>query len=187
MGFALAREAADRGAMVTLVCGPVSINETIPHLERIDVISAEEMYHQLIEAFSHADITIMAAAVADFTPVVRAEEKIKKQGNRGMTIELQPTEDILAELGRRKRPGQVLGGFALETQHEEANALKKLKNKNLDFIVLNSLREKGAGFGTDTNKISLYNRSGKKRIFDLKLKSQVAADIFDEVERWLKK
>ncbi len=186
MGFELAREAASRGASVTLVCGPVTAPEDLPDVHRIDVTSADEMFLQITRCFTSSDITLMAAAVADYTPVVTASEKIKKTGDQGLIIELKPTKDILATLGKSKRPDQILGGFALETQNEEFNALKKLKNKNLDFIVLNSLREKGAGFGTNTNKITLYDRSGKKRTFGLKLKRAVASDIFDEVERWLK-
>lgn len=186
MGLELAREAVSRGATVTLVCGPVSQEIQHPSINRINVVSAEEMFQQVTKLFPAADITLMAAAVADFTPVITSDQKIKKQGSRGLQIELTPTKDILAELGKRKKAAQLLGGFALETQDEEKNALAKLKNKNLDFIVLNSLQEAGAGFGVDTNKITLYRRDGKKRNFGLKLKRQVAADIFDEVEQMLK-
>lgn len=185
MGLELAREALSRGATVVLVCGPVHQEISHSNLTRIDVVSAEEMFAQVTRQFGKADITLMAAAVADFTPVVKAGQKIKKQGNAGLTIELQPTKDILASLGKQKKSSQLLGGFALETEHEEDHALQKLKNKNLDFIVLNSLREKGAGFGTDTNKITLYQRNGKKLNFGLKLKRQVAADIFDAIEGML--
>ena len=187
MGFALAAEAAARGAEVVLIAGPVKLDTPHSAIRRIDVTSADEMNRAVQNEFPHSDITIMAAAVADFTPVTIAPEKIKKQGKEVPEIRLKPTADILSGLGSSKRPNQILGGFALETEQEESNAIKKLKNKNLDFIVLNSLKDEGAGFGYETNKITLYFSNGKKRTFGLKMKSAVASDILDSVEDLIKK
>ncbi len=185
MGFALANEAVLRGASVILVAGPVQLKTPHPAIKRVDVTTAEEMNKAVNSVFKKADITLMAAAVADFTPVSAATEKIKKNKNAVPEIKLKPTTDILAGLGAVKRKSQILGGFALETQFEEKNALTKLKNKNLDFIVLNSLKEKGAGFGYPTNKVTIFQRNGKKRTFGLKLKEAVAVDIFDAIEQMM--
>jgi phosphopantothenoylcysteine decarboxylase/phosphopantothenate--cysteine ligase len=180
MGFALAEVAAERGATVTLVAGPVHQQVHHAAIKRIDVVSADEMLKAVADNFASADVTIMSAAVADFKPKKVATEKIKKH-NQPSVIELQPTTDILAKLGKEKKPHQLLIGFALETENEVENATKKLSNKNLDMIVLNSLRDKGAGFGTDTNKVTLIDRNRKVTEYALKAKAEVAADILDAV------
>lgn len=174
MGFALAEECAARGADVTLVAGPVAL-PTPTGVRRIDVQTAAEMYDAACEAFSTADAAILCAAVADFTVAQQAGEKIKR-GNDGLQLTLVPTRDIAAELGRRKRAGQVLVGFALETQNEAANARDKMQRKNFDFIVLNSLRDKGAGFAVDTNKITILTPDAETA-YPLKPKREVAKDI----------
>lgn len=184
MGFALAETCAHRGAEVILVHGPVSTDP--PHHPKIElraVVSASEMLDACLDAGQEADIIIMAAAVADYTPVIKAAEKIKKSGeNNGLQVSLKKTTDILAELGRRKTDKQTLIGFALETENEEANALSKLERKNLDFIVLNSLRDAGAGFGTDTNKVTVFTRSGEKIELPLKSKQETAEDILNLIK-----
>ncbi|NOX48122.1 MAG: bifunctional phosphopantothenoylcysteine decarboxylase/phosphopantothenate--cysteine ligase CoaBC [Chlorobi bacterium] len=180
MGFAIAEELAERGARVILVAGPVSIGTFHENIKRIDVKSAEEMYNACMSCHSDVDIAILTAAVADYSPKNVAREKIKKKSN-SLSIDLKPTKDILAELGRRKTNEQFLVGFALETENELANAKKKLKNKNLDFIVLNSLKEKGAGFGHDTNKITIIDKQLKVTPFELKSKQAVAIDIADRI------
>ena len=180
MGFALAEVAAERGATVTLVAGPVHQQVHHAAIKRIDVVSADEMLKAVADNFASADVTIMSAAVADFKPKKVATEKIKKH-NQPSVIELQPTTDILAKLGKEKKPHQLLIGFALETENEVENATQKLSNKNLDMIVLNSLRDKGAGFGTDTNKVTLIDRNRKVTEYALKAKAEVAADILDAV------
>ncbi len=177
MGFALAEECAARGAHVTLIAGPVSIHATHKNIERIDVESAKEMYMAATGKFSNADIAILCAAVADFTVSEVASTKIKRNGD-ALTLTLQPTHDIAKALGEMKKPDQTLVGFALETDNEESNAQDKMKRKNLDFIVLNSLRDKGAGFRHDTNKISIIDSQGKTP-FPLKDKKEVAKDIVD--------
>ena len=134
-----------------------------------------------MEAFPKADIGILCAAVADFTPVVKAESKIKRKGDE-LTVVLKPTQDIAAHLGKMKKAGQVLVGFALETDNEQANAQDKMERKNLDFIVLNSLRDKGAGFRTDTNKVTIFSRGGSSKEFPLKSKREVARDVIDSLE-----
>jgi phosphopantothenoylcysteine decarboxylase/phosphopantothenate--cysteine ligase len=184
MGFSIATEFAERGAEVILVSGPTSLNSDHPNVFKIDVTSADEMYKACINVFNDIDVAVMSAAVADFKPSVSIPEKIKKE-NKPNSIALVPTKDILAELGKRKK-GQILVGFALETENEKANATKKLKNKNLDFIVLNSLNDKGAGFKSSTNKISIIDKRGKQTDFDLKSKSEVAVDIVDEVFNQIK-
>lgn len=181
MGFALAHALAGRGAEVVLVAGPVALEAEHPKIERIDVISAKEMYDVCVSVFPSCDAAILSAAVADFRPKHPANEKIKKEKGGIKTIALEETEDILASLGKMKTLKQVLAGFALETENEEANAQAKLEKKNLDFIVLNSLREHGAGFGTDTNRISILTKEGKTINFDLKSKSAVADDIADHL------
>ncbi|MBQ7056634.1 MAG: bifunctional phosphopantothenoylcysteine decarboxylase/phosphopantothenate--cysteine ligase CoaBC [Bacteroidaceae bacterium] len=174
MGFALAEECAARGADVILVAGPVTL-PTPNGVRRVDVQTAAEMYDAASEAFSTADAAILCAAVADFTVAQQAGEKIKR-GNDGLQLTLVPTRDIAAELGRRKRAGQVLVGFALETQNEAANARDKMQRKNFDFIVLNSLRDKGAGFAVDTNKITILTPDAETA-YPLKPKREVAKDI----------
>ncbi|MCR9012986.1 bifunctional phosphopantothenoylcysteine decarboxylase/phosphopantothenate--cysteine ligase CoaBC [Gabonibacter chumensis] len=180
MGFAIAEEMAARGAEVTLIAGPVNLKLSNKRIRRIDVESASEMYQAAIEVFPESDIAVLSAAVADFTPMERAVVKLKR-GEDDLKLELAPTRDIAAELGRKKRAGQWLIGFALETNDEENNAVSKMKRKNLDLIVLNSLRDEGAGFGGDTNKVTLIDKEENKLIYDLKTKSEVAIDIADRI------
>lgn len=180
MGFALAEEAAMQGASVKLITGPVSLETSNKSIERINVSSAEEMFEVTAKIFPSSDIAIMSAAVADFTPVKKKKEKIKKQDGI-KTIELAPTKDILSRLGKIKNKNQMLVGFALETDNELENAKSKLKNKNLDFIVLNSLKDKGAGFGHSTNKITIIDKRNKITKFELKSKEEVAKDIIGMV------
>lgn len=178
MGFAIAAELASRGARVILICGPVTLQIEHPLISRIDVTSADQMYDACISNFSSCDGAVMTAAVADYSPALAASEKIKRsEGN--LVLELKPNKDIAAELGRQKRPDQLLVGFALETHDEMSNANLKLQKKNLDMIVLNSLNEEGAGFGYDTNKVSILTRKGKVLEFTLKSKQEVAVDIVD--------
>jgi phosphopantothenoylcysteine decarboxylase/phosphopantothenate--cysteine ligase len=180
MGFALAEKLAEMGAEVELVTGPVSLKTKHPKINRTNTISAQEMYDVCMKIFPECDAAILSAAVADFRPKKSAGNKIKKEN--GLTqIELEQTPDILASLGKMKNKKQVLAGFALETENEEANAKAKLEKKNLDFIVLNSLNEKGAGFGTDTNRISIFTNAGKTINFELKSKMAVATDIADHL------
>lgn len=181
MGFAIAGELARRGAFVDLISGPVHITVSHPLINRIDVNSAIEMYNECVARFPSSDGAVMSAAVSDFRPQEVAEYKIKRSGDN-MLLNLVPNPDIAAELGKMKRPNQLLVGFALETNNEVANAQKKLESKNLDFIVLNSLAEKGAGFMSDTNKISIISRKNKIDEFPLKDKALVAADIVDYME-----
>ena len=176
MGFALAEECSRRGADVVLVAGPVSL-QCSAAIRRIDVESADEMHAACIKAFAQSDAAILCAAVADFKPSDVVAQKIKREGNK-LTLELTSTPDIAAALGREKQSNQVLVGFALETDNEETNALKKLKSKNLDFIVLNSLRNEGTCFGTDNNKVDIISDS-ENRQFDFKSKPEVAKDIVD--------
>jgi phosphopantothenoylcysteine decarboxylase/phosphopantothenate--cysteine ligase len=179
MGFQLALSAANLGAEVVLISGPSSQAISHSSVKRIDVVSAAEMYNAVFEYYSKVDIAIAAAAVADYTPVTAATQKIKKtDGN--LPIELKPTKDILATMGTSKK-NQFLVGFALETNNELENAKGKLVRKNLDMIVLNSLRDKGAAFGGDTNKISVIDASNKVVEFTLKSKEAVASDIFSEI------
>jgi phosphopantothenoylcysteine decarboxylase/phosphopantothenate--cysteine ligase len=177
MGFALAEELAAQGASVTLVCGPNALTLKNSVVSRIDVVSAEDMYLACLKQYEEADMAVLAAAVADFRPKSTSKSKIKKQSNEVPQIELEQTPDILAELGRRKKVGQLLVGFALETDSETEHAKSKLSRKNLDFIVLNSLRDAGAGFGTDTNKITIIDKNNNSTIFELKDKASVAKDI----------
>ena len=176
MGFALAEECSRRGADVVLVAGPVGI-QCSAGITRINVESADEMHAACIKAFAQSDAAILCAAVADFKPSDVVAQKIKRKGNK-LTLELTSTPDIAAALGREKQSNQVLVGFALETDNEETNALKKLKSKNLDFIVLNSLRNEGTCFGTDNNKVNIISDS-ENRQFDFKSKPEVAKDIVD--------
>ena len=182
MGFALAEACAKRGASVCLITGPVQLNLHHTNIERIDVESADEMYHAVMTHFNQVDGAILCAAVADFTPLQRAMTKLKRN-NDNLLLDLKPTQDIAASLGKIKTKNQFLVGFALETNNEEANALQKLERKNLDFIVLNSLQDAQAGFGYDTNKVSILYRSGSKTKYDLKNKKEVADDILTEITK----
>lgn len=188
MGFALAEALAEEGAAVTLICGPTREQISNPNIKRIDVVSAADMFVVTTKAFRKADAAILAAAVADYRPKTMAENKIKKTKGKGLeTIELVETADILAELGRMKKANQVLAGFALETNDEEKNAKDKLKRKNLDFIVLNSLRDAGAGFGTDTNKITIFGKNNKSAKFELMPKAEAARCIVNYLADRIKK
>ena len=178
MGFALAEECASRGADVTLIAGPVNLQTVHPGIKRIDVKSAHQMYEAAMENFPQSDAAILCAAVADFTPAVTADSKIKRKGE--ITLTLKPTEDIAAALGAIKRPDQRMVGFALETNDEFSNAQDKLKRKNLDFIVLNSLNDKGAGFGYDTNKVTLIDSKNSQEL-PLQSKKNVAKAIIDKL------
>lgn len=181
MGYALAEECAARGAEVTLVSGPVAIRTSNPSIRVVDVESARDMLAACEESFPSVDIAVMCAAVADYAPAEVADRKIKREHSEVPVIHLVKNPDIAATLGSRKRPGQILVGFALETDHELDNAAEKLRRKNLDMIVLNSLRDKGAGFGTDTNKVSIIRRDGSREDFGLKPKREVASDIVSSV------
>ena len=176
MGFALAEECCRRGADVVLVAGPVSLQSSAA-IRRIDVESADEMHAACVAEFAHADAAILCAAVADFKPAAVAAQKIKREGD-GLTLKLAATHDIAAALGREKKGNQVLVGFALETNNEETNAQKKLESKNLDFIVLNSLRNEGTCFGTDNNMVNIISAT-EKRQFGFKSKTEVAKDIVE--------
>ena len=181
MGFALAEECARRGAEVRLVCGPVSasMRTAYANIRRTDVESAAQMYEACTDIYPDMDAAILCAAVADFTPEAPADHKIKREGDE-LVLRLKPTQDIAAALGRQKHSGQLLAGFALETNDEVANAQAKLQRKNFDFIVLNSLNDPGAGFRTDTNKISIITPATRLD-FPLKPKTAVAQDIIDEL------
>jgi phosphopantothenoylcysteine decarboxylase/phosphopantothenate--cysteine ligase len=176
MGFAIAEALADKGAHVNLVTGPTQQYTKHPGINVKSITSAEEMHQVCTSLFPSSDITILSAAVADYKPAVRSEQKIKKK-DETMTIELTKTHDIAASLGKMKHNGQIIVGFALETDQEQANALKKLESKNFDLIVLNSLNDKGAGFGHDTNKITIIDRQQQFKTYDLKSKKEVANDI----------
>jgi len=182
MGFALAEELADRGCEVVLVAGPTHLTTHNRNIRRIDVVSAREMYDAATREFPSCQAAILSAAVADFRPEHQADHKIKKQSDSDdMTLHLVQNPDILATLGQMKRDGQTLAGFALETDNEVDNARKKLTKKNLDFIVLNSLHDKGAGFGHDTNKVTIIDRNGNIDTGELKSKQAVAKDIADKL------
>jgi len=182
MGNALALEAAARGAEVTFVSGPVKDYPEHSLITVIKVSTASEMHARCTELFAKADISIMAAAVADYSPQNPEPEKIKKS-EENFNLTLVKTKDILADLGKRKKKGQLLVGFALETKNEIDNAIKKLHTKNLDFIVLNSLKDAGSGFGFDTNKVSIIDKYQTISEFELKTKSEVAVDIFDVIQK----
>lgn len=184
MGYAIAEELAQRGAEVLLVSGPVQVTAHNQRITVIPVTTAAEMYQQCVTLFPTCDGAIMSAAVADFTPETTAQSKIKKTGDE-MTLRLVPTKDIAAELGKLKTEKQVFAGFALETDNEMHNAQKKLESKNFDFIVLNSLKDKGAGFGYDTNKVTIVSRTKGAVNYDLKSKALVAKDIADQLEEEL--
>ena len=181
MGLAIAEELAGRGAEVILVCGPVNLKTRHPSIHRVDVESAAQMYEVASREFETCDIAVLSAAVADFTPKEKADRKIKR-GKEDLVLELLPTRDIAAELGHVKKASQMLVGFALETNDEENNAFSKMQRKNLDMIVLNSLNDKGAGFGGDTNKVTIMDRTGGKTVYELKPKTEVARDIVNEIE-----
>ena len=180
MGLAIAEELYGRGADVTLIMGPSSINLPGNGITSVRVNTAEEMYDACTRQFDRSDIGIMAAAVADYTPVKAASNKIKKTSGE-LVIELKKTKDILKSLGENKSSKQVLVGFALETNNEREYALEKLKNKNADMIVMNSLGDNGAGFGTDTNKITIFDKSGKEFNYELMSKKEVAKNIVDTI------
>ena len=184
MGFALAEACALQGAEVTLVSGPVMLQIKHPAIRRIDVESAQEMYDAATSHFPEADITILSAAVADFTPETTADKKIKRKGDE-LVLNLRPTQDIAAALGTLKKDNQLLVGFALETDNEMQNAQSKMERKNLDFIVLNSLQDKGAGFRVDTNKITILDRQQGTTAYDVKTKQEVAEDIVEYIVRKL--
>ncbi|OCW95197.1 phosphopantothenoylcysteine decarboxylase [Macellibacteroides sp. HH-ZS] len=186
MGFALAEACAAQGAQVTLIAGPVSLSTTHPGIRRIDVESAEEMYQAAVKAFPDSDAAILCAAVADYRPEVQADEKIKREKTGDITMHLVPNPDIAAALGKMKQAGQRLVGFALETTNEVAHATEKLERKNLDFIVLNSLKDKGAGFRCDTNKVSILEANGKLTEYPVKPKNEVASDIVEKLALLLK-
>jgi phosphopantothenoylcysteine decarboxylase/phosphopantothenate--cysteine ligase len=189
MGYALVRACLNRGAEVTLVSGPTHLSlkawQAFCPLNVVDVVSSADMCNATTKAFTQADIAILCAAVADFTPCHTADKKIKKQelsiGNSQLSIELKTTTDIAATLGASKQAHQRLIGFALETHDEHANAERKLQTKNLDMIVLNSLQDKGAGFGVDTNKVTLLYANGTKKDLPLLLKQEVADTIIDSI------
>lgn len=180
MGYALAEVLAERGATVTLVTGPTNLTVTNPAIEVVNVRSAADMYAACLHHFPTATLTVLAAAVADYTPKVVADRKIKKKESEFL-LELVKTVDIAASLGAQKRDDQFMVGFALETDNELANAQAKLVSKNLDLIVLNSLRDEGAAFGHDTNQVTLIHRNGGIHRFGLKSKRAVAHDIADQV------
>ncbi len=186
MGFAIADELAVRGANVTLVTGPTAQVSQQAGVTRINITSAAEMLEACELHFKDSKACIMSAAVADYTPATIAQQKIKKNDGE-LNIELKKTVDILSRLGSMKKEGQILAGFALETNDEEKNALDKLKRKNLDFIVLNSLNDEGAGFAGDTNKITIIGRDLQKTTYSLKSKADVARDICDKLVELIKK
>ena len=179
MGFAIADVLSSLGATVTLITGPTT-ETSKQSVKRIDVVSASDMLNACINHFDQADIVVMSAAVADYTPTVVQENKIKKSESE-FNLSLKKTQDILATLGGLKKSGQLLIGFALETDNEFENAMGKLKKKNLDLIVLNSLNDQGAGFKSDTNKITIFNKAFEKTEFAIKSKAEVAKDICNEI------
>ncbi|MEP2667897.1 MAG: bifunctional phosphopantothenoylcysteine decarboxylase/phosphopantothenate--cysteine ligase CoaBC [Cyclobacteriaceae bacterium] len=180
MGFAIAEALAHAGAKVTLVSGPSQLTPQHPEIEIKRVTSAADMYAACTEVFPTTDISVLSAAVADYRPATVADQKIKKKDN-DLTLQLVKTHDIAAELGKQKKNGQFIVGFALETENEEENAMKKIEAKNFDLIVLNSLNDKGAGFGHDTNKIKLIDKKGEVFEFSLKNKKEVASDIVNAI------
>ena len=180
MGYAIADACADAGHEVTLVSGPVQIKPVNPNVMVVKVESAAQMLDAVMKYFSAADGAVLCAAVADFTPVYVADKKIKREGDN-LVIELKPTADIAATVGKAKKDNQFLVGFALDTNDEEAHAIDKMRRKNLDFIVLNSLNDKEACFGYDTNKITIIRNTGEMKRFPLKSKKLVALDILNEI------
>jgi phosphopantothenoylcysteine decarboxylase / phosphopantothenate---cysteine ligase len=184
MGFALAEACASRGAEVILVSGPVSQKTIHPNIHRMDVVGADEMYRATVESFANVNAAILCAAVADFTPETVFDSK-KKRGEDDLIVRLKPTKDIAEALGKSKKKGQILVGFALETDNELVHATSKLKRKNLDFIVLNSLNNPGAGFMHDTNQITIIQQNGETETYPLKSKTEVAYDIINALEKLL--
>lgn len=182
MGIAIAEKLADAGADVRLVLGPTHLKTAHPRVETLRVTTAQEMFEACAEAYPQTDIAVLAAAVADYRPKEFSDKKIKKKDD-DLRLELAKTVDIAAYLGKNKQPGQLLVGFALETNDEAANAKLKLERKNLDFIVLNSMQDAGAGFGHDTNKVAFLRRDGSQATFELKEKTAVADDIVAEIVR----
>lgn len=182
MGIAIADALAEKGATVFLLLGPSSEMASHPNVETIPVISAQDMYEASVSRFAQVDVAILSAAVSDYRPKTVSDQKIKKAGDE-LILELVRTKDILAELGKQKREDQFLVGFALETENEEANAIGKLRRKNLDMIVLNSLRDSGAGFEHETNKVRFIDRAENIFTFNLKSKKEVALDIVDHIEK----
>ena len=180
MGYAIANALANRGANVTLVSGPTHITLEHPLIKIMKVTSANEMFEACKSAFPKTDITVLSAAVADYKPSEKASQKIKKTDDK-LSVQLIKNPDIAAELGKQKKDDQFMVGFALETENEETNAKKKIVSKNFDLIVLNSLNDEGAGFGLDTNKISIINREGDVRKFSLKNKKEIAEDIVNAI------
>ncbi len=180
MGVAIAKEMAERGANVYLVLGPSSLEINIPGVFVKHVESSVEMYEVCLEKFVSSDIAIMSAAVADYTPINKSKEKSKKSTDT-FTLELTKTKDILKTLGQQKKSGQLLIGFALENNNEREYAMNKLKSKNADMIILNSLNDAGAGFGYDTNKITIFEKNGNEIAYEQKTKQQVAKDIVDRI------
>lgn len=187
MGYAIAEECANRGAQVTLISGPVSINCGHNGVDLIRVESAEEMYKASVQEFTKSDVAILSAAVADYAPVEIATSKIKREKQDIPVILLKKNPDIAASLGQTKSKGQLLVGFALETDNEIQNAIDKIKRKNLDFIVLNSLADKNAGFGVDTNKVTIIDRDNSLSNYELKTKKEVAKDIVNYLVAKLQK
>ena len=186
MGFCLAEAAARKGAIVTLVSGPSNCTTHHPNIHRIDVKTADEMYQQCMQNIDKQDIIIMSAAVADYTPAHVAPQKIKKDFAQ-LSIELVKTKDILASVGKIKRDGQLLVGFALETENEVENAKKKLHTKNADLIVLNSLRTAGAGFRTATNQVTIFGKDGREFASELKSKQEIAEEILQTALKYIQK
>lgn len=185
MASAIAVELARRGADVTVVSGPAPVKPSCAGVSVVDVTSAGEMYSAALEEYGRGcDITVLCAAVADFTPAAPSGSKIKKNGE-SMMLELVPTRDIAAAIGERRRPGEVVVGFALETDNAQDNAQDKLHRKNMDMIVLNSMRDPGAGFGVDTNRVTLFFRDGGSEELPLESKTAVASDIVDRIEKLL--
>ena len=185
MGFAIADQFAAMGAEVILITGPTAQTSQQSGIKRVDITSAADMLEACLQYYKDVKACIMSAAVADFTPVNVSPQKIKKQ-DKDLNIELKKTTDILKTLGEQKHKGQILVGFALETNDEEKNAIDKLQRKNLDFIVLNSLNDEGAGFKTDTNKITIIDHHLQKTTFQLKNKNEVAKDICKKVAELIK-
>jgi len=182
MGFAIAKDFYERGADVTIISGPTN-QLSPPQIKRLNVVSAKEMYEACVNVYNDMDVIVMSAAVADYTVSHPAKEKIKKNESE-LTITLEKTIDILKSLGETKKDNQVLVGFALETNHEKENAIQKLQLKKADMIILNSLNDEGAGFGYDTNKISIFDKKGNEFLFELKSKQETASDIVNAIYKY---
>lgn len=186
MGYALAEEAAKRGGEVILISGPVNLSTKHENIKLISIESAQDMLQECENFFPETDIAIMCAAVADYKPATQSDKKIKRESFNISSLELIKNPDIAATLGSKKKDGQVLVGFALETDNEIANAIRKIKSKNLDLIILNSLNNKNAGFGTDTNQITIITPNGNTKEYPVKSKKEVASDIFDFISNYYK-